>query len=165
MWSKQAGRALLASLLFVSTVAAAVSEPPLPAQQKVQPAQFPELAAQIRKEMQPGGRYLVNPDQRAEVDGELSAMEKLFAGHTALSELTAQQQVDLFNHQEHINAVLTKRDGDEKICHREAVVGSHMVQTVCTKRRDMEKTSRDTQQYWLDVQRQQPVPPPPGGKI
>ena len=164
MLSKHAGKAMLLSLWFVSVSAVATAQPPLPAQQKVQPAQFPQLAAQIRKDMQPGGRYLVNPDERSEVDGDLTAMEKLFAGHASLDELNPQQQVDLFNHQERINALLTKRDGDEKICHREPVVGSHMVQTVCTKRSDMEKTTRDTQQYWQSVERQQQVPRLPGSQ-
>lgn len=133
--------AALAAVWCLWAGAAGASHPdPFP-RNAVTPSQFPALSAEVKQDMQPGGRYLVNDAQRAEITQRLDSMEKLLQGHASVDELSAQQQLDLFNNQERVNAVLTQRDGDEKICHVQTQTGSAIAQRTCDTRRQLEARS------------------------
>lgn len=157
--------ALVAALsLLVSTAAWASHKAPLP-RDVVTPADFPARVESIRQDMAPGGRYLVNDQQRTQVEQDLDGMQKLLAGHARVDELTPQQQIDLFNAQERVNAVLTQRDGDEKICRVEAVTGSAIATRVCDTRRQLEARQADGATAMKEIQRNADAPQarPPGG--
>lgn len=119
----------------------------------ISPSQFPALAAKVRHDMQPGGRYLVNDAQRTDINQRLDAMQKLLDGHASVDELSQQQQLELFNNQESVNAVLTQRDGDEKICREETPTGSLIAQHICLTRRQIEAQSANGEQTMQELHR------------
>ncbi|TBR36930.1 MULTISPECIES: hypothetical protein [Dyella] len=150
---KHVSLAVLAAALCLWTgLAAASHTDPFP-RNATTPSQFPALAAKVRADMQPGGRYLVNDAQRAEIDQRLDAMQKLLEGHDSVDQLTQQQQLDLFNNQERVNAVLTQRDGDEKICSVQTQTGSAIAQRTCDTRRQLEARSADGANTMQEVHR------------
>lgn len=93
---------------------------------------FEQVAAGIRDEMQHGGRYeFVKPDERKTVDQKLAEINALFAENGSLENMKQDTKIKLFNAQEVVNSILTKRDRDRVICKNEAPVGSHIPVTSC----------------------------------
>ena len=93
---------------------------------------FEPIAADVRKEMEGGGRFeYVKPDERKTVDAKLDEMNKLFEKSGSVSAMTQDEKVALFNAQETVNAILTRRDRDRVICKNEAPIGSHIPVTSC----------------------------------
>jgi hypothetical protein len=93
---------------------------------------FEQLAANVRKEMAPDGKYeYVKPDEKKTVDAALDKMTKLFEETDSVAAMKQDQKIALFNAQETVNSILTLRDRDRVICKREAPVGSHIPITSC----------------------------------
>jgi hypothetical protein len=93
---------------------------------------FVELAASVRKEMRPDGKYeYMKRDERTKIDAALDKMTKLFDETDSVAAMTQDQKIALFNAQETVNSILTLRDRDRVICKRENPVGSHIPVTSC----------------------------------
>ncbi|HKE48536.1 MAG TPA: hypothetical protein VKB52_10765 [Rhodanobacteraceae bacterium] len=93
---------------------------------------FETLAAGVRKEMQPGGKYeYIKPDEAKTVDKKLDEMDKLFIEKGTVAAMREEEKIALFNAQETVNSILTLRDRDRVICKKEAPVGSHIPVTTC----------------------------------
>lgn len=93
---------------------------------------FEPIADSVRKEMEDGGRFeYVRPDERKTIDGKLSEMSAIFEKAGSVDAMTQDQKLALFNAQETVNAILTKRDRDRVICKNQAPVGSHIPVTTC----------------------------------
>jgi hypothetical protein len=93
---------------------------------------FDPLAANVRKEMETGGRYeYVKPTERTTIDKKLDEMTQLFQQAGAVANMTEVQKIALYNDQEVVNSILTQRDRDRVICVKEAPVGSHIPVTKC----------------------------------
>jgi hypothetical protein len=105
---------------------------------------FEAVASDVRKEMEPGGRYeYIKPEERQTVDRKLSEMEALLSA----SDVAAMKQDDkikLFNAQEIVNSILTRRDSDRVICKNETKVGSHIPTTNCHTYGQEEEARRGT---------------------
>ncbi|HET7843929.1 MAG TPA: hypothetical protein VFL14_07250 [Xanthomonadales bacterium] len=128
-------RILAISLSFAMVLAAgsaSAKDPEPPLQRRLDPTQFDQLAALVRAELAPGGRYgLLEPAERSSVEADLAHMERLLEGHARVDELSTDEQVDLLNTQERVNALLTKRDRDRLICEYQRTLGTHRRQIAC----------------------------------
>src|SRR5689334_5635256 len=119
---------LVAALIFVSATTAAAKENyhengfNADTQEK-----FQTVAEGVRKEMEPGGRYeYVKPDERATIERSLAEMEALMSASGGVANMKQDQKIKLFNAQEVVNSILTRRDSDRVICKNETKVGSHI---------------------------------------
>jgi len=93
---------------------------------------FVEVATDVRQEMQAGGRYeYVKADERKTIDQKFTEMEALFNESGSVQNMKQDTKVKLFNDQEVVNSILTRRDRDRVICKNEAPVGSHIPVTSC----------------------------------
>ena len=93
---------------------------------------FEQVAANIRHEMEDGGRYeYVKPDERKTIEQKLAEIDALFGQDATVDSMKQDTKVKLFNAQEVINSILTRRDRDRVICKNEAPVGSHIPVTSC----------------------------------
>ena len=124
---------LVASLLFLAPLPAAAKEN---YHEKALNAdtqeKFQAVADNVRKEMEPGGRYeYVKPEERATIERSLADMDALLAESGGVANMKQDQKIKLFNAQEVVNSILTRRDGDRVICKNETKVGSHIPTTNC----------------------------------
>lgn len=93
---------------------------------------FEAVAADVRKQMDAGGRYqYVKPDERTKIDTALTEMTAMFAANDSVAAMPEATKIKLFNDQEVVNSILTQRDGDRVICTKVAPVGSHIPVTSC----------------------------------
>lgn len=93
---------------------------------------FAEISQNVRREMDTGGKYeFVPPDERTKIDKTFDDMTALFDQYGTVSAMNQDAKVKLFNDQEVVNSILTKRDRDRVICTSKAPVGSHIRQTTC----------------------------------
>lgn len=87
---------------------------------------FDAVAAAVRKEMSPGGRFeFVSGLERRTVDARLADMRSLFDQFGMVDKMDADSKIRLFNDQEKINGILTRNDGNRLVCTREVPVGTH----------------------------------------
>jgi hypothetical protein len=108
-------------------------------------AKFVEVAANVRREMQAGGRYeYVKPDERKSVERKLAEMEFLFDQDDSVQSMKQDTKVKLFNAQEIVNSILTRRDRDRVICKNEPPLGSHIPVTSCHTYGQEEQARRET---------------------
>jgi hypothetical protein len=109
---------------------------------------FDAVAADVRKQMSGDGRYAyVKPDERAKVEAGLAEMEKLFDANGSVDRMDKATQVELFNAQERVNAILTLRDRDRLICERVAPPGSRIVGTTCRTYGELEATRAASEKF------------------
>ena len=95
-------------------------------------ANFDLVAAAIRKEMQPGGRFgFVDNTGRQTVESRLADMQTLFDQYGSVDKMQAPVQTKLLADQNAVNEVLARNDGNRRICWKETPVGTHFPTTVC----------------------------------
>jgi hypothetical protein len=111
-------------------------------------AEFSAVAATVQKEMLPGGRYeFVDNQERGTVNTRLLDMQSLFDRHDTVAQMDADTKVQLFNDQEAVNAILTRRDDDRLVCEHEAPLGSLVPRTTCLTYRETEQRRRDDMHF------------------
>ncbi len=87
-------------------------------------ADFEAQAAEVRKQMEPEGRFgTISADERTAVEADLDRISSLLGEKGTPARLNDQQQVEMANAQERINAILTGNDGDRLICKFEPRTG------------------------------------------
>ena len=119
------------------------------------PEAFAVQAAMVRKDMGPDGRYReVSADERRVVEAELEKIEGLLQRKGSATRLNDSEQVELVNAQEHINAVLTKKDGDRLICTMEPRTGTKFKMKTCmTASQREERRRKSVRGYEDDLKR------------
>jgi hypothetical protein len=155
---------LMFAMLAVSacTFAATVEDAKPVFGKKIQPAEFPELIAMIRMEIEPGGRWETVPDRdRPLLETKLSEMERILEGHDSVAELADDEQLRLINAQEHANAILTQNDGQRLVCERIKPVGSHRPVKQCMTVAQRRQENEDSRRY-LERNAPRRVALPPG---
>ena len=101
---------------------------------------------ELRRDVEHGKRF-------KHVDGQskrelYAAQDRIFAlleGHESVDELTAQQQVELYNAQNVVNGVVADAELDREVCRREKQIGSNRVKLVCLSKREWRQVYDDTQ--------------------
>lgn len=100
----------------------------------------------LRRDFEHGKRF-------RHVDGQskrqlFAAQDRIFAileGRDSIEELTAQQQVDLYNAQNVVNGVVADAELDREVCRREKQIGSNRVKLVCLSKREWREVYDNTQ--------------------
>lgn len=93
---------------------------------------FAAVSANVIKEMQHGGRYeFVKPDEREQITAKLAEIGTMFEQNGSVGAMDEKTKIALFNDQEVVNSILTRRDRDRVICTHQAPVGSHIPITTC----------------------------------
>lgn len=116
------------------------------------PEKFQAVAEDVRSEMEPGGRYEhVKAKERAQIEQSLAEMEALFKASGGVEHMKQDDKVKLFNDQEVVNSILTRRDKDRVICDNSAKLGSHVRSTSCHtygQEEDARRGSKDQMDEW-----------------
>jgi hypothetical protein len=114
---------------------------------------YAAVAGNVRQEMEEGGRYeYVNQAERKTIDRKLTEMTTLFEQAGSVAAMKEDQKIALFNAQETVNSILTRRDRDRVICKKQAPVGSHIPVTSCHTYGQEEDARRDTRKKLNDWQ-------------
>lgn len=116
------------------------------------PEKFHAVAEDVRKEMEPGGRYeYVKAKERVTIEQSLADMEALFTATGGIEHMKQDDKVKLFNDQEVVNSILTRRDKDRVICEDAPKLGSHVRSTNCHtygQAEDARRGSKDQMDEW-----------------
>jgi hypothetical protein len=116
------------------------------------PEKFQAVADDVRKEMEAGGRYeYVKPRERAQIEQSLAEMDALFKASGGVQNMKQDDKVRLFNDQEVVNSILTRRDKDRVICDNAPKLGSHVRSTGCHtygQEEDARRGSKDQMDEW-----------------
>lgn len=138
--------ALLLTLLLCANAAAADKSGAAPSLSNMTPAQFlawhDQLAAQLRTK----SYDYVNAAHLAEISNAQATIHKLLDGKTAGEQLTAEEQIALFNANETVVAALNDAKLDKKTCRQQHVMGSRRPNLVCQterERRELADRNRD----------------------
>ena len=103
---------------------------------------FQAVAADIRKDMNAGGRYeYITPDNKSKVESDLTAMTEMLQ-KGSVNSLSQSDKVKLFNTQEHLNGLLTHSDSNRLVCERTAPVGTTIPKTTCQTVAEIEQNRR-----------------------
>ena len=139
-------RSALFSLLILTAVPVATAAD-FVSKRKIEPSRIGELSRVLDEEMSPGRRFEhVTPTERAQVDAALARMTQAVSGKPSIADLDDATRIKVFNLQEQINAILTKRDNERVICEKRSMTGSHRKQSVCEtfgEKMARRKNSRD----------------------
>lgn len=109
---------------------------------------FDAIAAAIRKEMQPGGRFgFVAPSGRATVNSGLSDMATEFDLYGSVGKMDPAAKARLLADQNSINEVLARYDSDRRICWQETPVGTHFPRTVCRTLGEIQREKENGQHF------------------
>ena len=123
------------------------------------PEKFQQTAADIRKDMSPGGRYeLMRSDEKAKAENDLDAIMKMLQESGSVSAMKHEQQVQLFNVQENLNGLLTHSDRNRLVCEKNAAMGTHIQTTTCKTVGDIERERTSSRKYMTDQGEKQQLP-------
>jgi len=113
---------------------------------------FEAQAAEVREEMGTDGQYgAISVNDRNAVEADLDRIAAILGSKDSAAKLSDQQQIDVINAQERINAVLTKNDGNRLICTMEQRTGTKFKEKVCVTAREREAIRRDSQKVMQDT--------------
>ena len=116
------------------------------------PDKFEQLIAAVHQEMAEGGHYeFIRPDAKAQVDVDLTAMAGLIKRAGSVAQMNQDDKIQLFNHQEHVNGILTHNDSNRLICERRPPMGTNIPITTCKTVGEIEH-DRSKSQKFLDDQ-------------
>ncbi|MFI4970720.1 MAG: hypothetical protein ACHP7D_10985, partial [Lysobacterales bacterium] len=102
----------------------------------------------VRKQMDSGGRYsYVTAGERSKVNAKLDEMNRLFQKNGDTTKMTDVDKTAMFNSQEEVNAILTKRDNERLICKNEMPIGSHIPIKTCVTAGEIEARRRNDTDY------------------
>lgn len=127
-------------------------------------AGFEAAAAEVRKQMVPGGRFeFVTREEFAKVNTSLDAIGALFNKYGTVANMDQVVKVALFNDQEVVNSILTRRDDSRLICKPRRAMGTRIPTTDCRTYGDIQRERADTHNYmdkfYQGYQQRQPGAP------
>lgn len=109
---------------------------------------FTAVVVAVHQQMQQGGRYeFVDPTERGKIDASFGDMQSLFDKYGTVGQMDQGAKVQLFNDQEAVNAILTRRDDKRLVCESVSPIGSHIPRTTCRTYREIEMEHRNTQNF------------------
>ena len=125
---------------------------------------FEAVAAAVRQEMQPGGRFaFVSNEGRKTVDGKLIDMAALFNEFGSVDKMDPAAKGRLLGDQNSINAVLARYDSNRRVCWQETPIGTHFPKTVCRTLGEIQNQKNGSQQHLEQMRQiQRQISPAPG---
>lgn len=95
-------------------------------------AAFEAVAAAVRQQLEPGGRWqYASKLEKEQVSQHLDDMQALFDQFGTVAQMSDTAKARLFNDQETVNEILTKRDDQHMVCTEEMPTGSHIPKRIC----------------------------------
>lgn len=117
-------------------------------------ATFDTLVTSVQSQMVPGGRFgFMDKKEHENVNRDLDYMQSLFDKYPSVAQMDANTRLDLFNHQEAVNAILTRRDNNRLVCESIAPVGPHIPRTTCRTYGEIQREHQNTQQVMDNFKR------------
>ncbi len=114
-------------------------------------AAFESVAAAVRQQLHPGGRWeYTSKLEKEQVNQRLDDMQALFEQFGTVNKMDENTKARLFNDQEVVNEILTKRDNDHLVCENVEPIGTHIPQRVCRTYGDI-RHEQDNARWELDV--------------
>ncbi|HJU09067.1 MAG TPA: hypothetical protein VJ727_11375 [Rhodanobacteraceae bacterium] len=114
-------------------------------------AAFESVAAAVRQQLQPGGRWeYTSKLEKEQVNQRLDDMQALFEQFGTVNKMDQNTKARLFNDQEAVNEILTKRDDRHLVCESVEPIGTHIPQRVCRTYGDI-RHEQDNARWELDV--------------
>jgi pyruvate dehydrogenase complex dehydrogenase (E1) component len=111
-------------------------------------AAFAAVAADVKQQMAHDGRYeFVNANEREVVEARLTDMQTLFQKFGDVAQMGEAARTQLFNDQEEVNAILTRRDDKRLVCENTTPLGSHIPRRTCQTYRQAMIEQRGAQEY------------------
>jgi hypothetical protein len=134
----------MAAVLQMGAASAANDKPVVQATNK---ADFDAVAAAIRQQVAPGGRWeYTTKREREEINRRLNDMGSLFDKYGSIDQMNDPTKMQLVNDQEAVNEILTKRDDDHIVCDYEQPLGSLIPKKVCRTYGEIQR-QRDQAQH------------------
>ncbi len=117
------------------------------------PREFPQFRAAVDRELRSGGELAaMGSKDRKELAGVLERMGTTLAQVENVDELNYDRRTDLFNDQEHLQALLDQARSDSRqVCERRRTVGSHVTRVVCLSVAERERRENASQNAWRVV--------------
>lgn len=120
---------LTLALMLAGGVSAGATDATVKADNK---AAFEAVAAAVRQQLNPGGRWeYTSKLEKEQVNQRLDDMQALFDQFGTVAQMNDATRARLFNDQEAVNEILTKRDDQHLICTEETPTGSHIPKRIC----------------------------------
>lgn len=139
---------MLALVVFSSAVAAEPARATIKADNK---AAFEAVAAAVRQQLNPGGRWeYTSKLEKEQVNQRLDDMQMLFDQFGTVEKMNDATKARLFNDQEAVNEILTKRDDLHMVCTEETPTGSHIPKRICRTYGDIRR-EQDNARWGLDT--------------
>lgn len=99
---------------------------------------FAAQAAEVRKDMDAGGRYgNISSANRQKVDAQLDFIASLLQRKGSVDALNDQEKVQLLNAQEQANSILVGYDDQQLVCEYRRIAGSNRKEKVCQTKREI----------------------------
>ncbi|SRR5579885_275775 len=139
---------MLAAAMLCATLQAgiALGDEATPVVKATNKDDFAAVATAIRQQMGQGGRWqYVSKSEKADVDNRLVEMQGLFDEFGTVDKMDQVTKARLFNDQEVVNDILTRRDGNRLVCSNEIPTGSHIPQRVCRTYAQMRQDQQNAQ--------------------
>lgn len=106
---------------------------------------FAAQAAEVRKDMESGGRYgSISSTNRQKVDAQLDFIGTLLQRKGSVDALNDQEKVQLMNAQEQANSILVGYDDQQLVCEYRRIAGSNRKEKVCQTKREIAKAREDS---------------------
>ena len=142
------GMALALAIVSSSAVAAEPAKATIKADNK---AAFDAVAAAVRQQLDPGGRWeYTSKLEKEQVNQRLDDMQMLFDQFGTVEKMNDATKARLFNDQEAVNEILTKRDDLHMVCTEETPTGSHIPKRICRTYGDIRR-EQDNARWGLDT--------------
>lgn len=109
---------------------------------------FTAVIAAVHQQMAPGGRYeFIDSSERRDIDAKFGDMKALFDKYSTVEQMSADSKMQLFEDQETINAILTRRDDKRLVCKSERPIGSLLPKRTCRTYGDIERDRQKSQDF------------------
>ena len=113
---------------------------------------FAASVMKVKGEMVPGGRFeYIDSKERDQVNAQLADMQSIYDKFASVQQMDQAAKVRLFNDQEAVNAILTRRDDTRLVCESSAPIGSHIPRTVCHPYSEIQQANQNSQKILQDT--------------
>lgn len=132
--------------------------------EKVSVPEYREFLAGLRESVSEGEPREFNEREMRKFDELHNELTSLLEGHESTDTMNPEQQREVFNTHEKLQALVSGRREDQVICNRRHTVGTNFKKTECYTRKEWREAKDDSQQYMRDRFRRLAVDPSEGAQ-
>lgn len=127
--------------------------------EKVSVPEYREFLVGLRESVSEGEPREFNERERREFNQLYNDLMSLLEGYASVDAMDRDQQREVFNTHEELQALMSGRREDQVICNRRHTVGTNFKQTECYTRKEWREAKDESQQYLKDRFRRLAVDP------